>query len=81
MSGQYSVAIDGQWRVEQLARYAPDIEYRVKPLPPVSVAISTLARARDYQMSGWGHRSILQKEVRVRIIPQDSAAAYIDQKK
>jgi multiple sugar transport system substrate-binding protein len=28
------VTLDGQWRVELLARYAPDLEYRVAPLPP-----------------------------------------------
>jgi multiple sugar transport system substrate-binding protein len=28
VSGQYPIALDGQWRVEQLAHYAPDVEYR-----------------------------------------------------
>lgn len=34
ITGAYSVTLDGQWRVELLARYAPDLEYRVAPLPP-----------------------------------------------
>ena len=33
MSGQYSMAVDGQWRVEQLAQYAPDLEYVTGPIP------------------------------------------------
>ncbi len=34
ISGAYSVLIDGQWRVEQVAKFAPDLEYRVAPIPP-----------------------------------------------
>jgi multiple sugar transport system substrate-binding protein len=34
ISGSYSITIDGQWRIEQLAKYAPDLEYRVAPIPP-----------------------------------------------
>jgi multiple sugar transport system substrate-binding protein len=34
ISGAYSITLDGQWRVEQLARYAPNLEYRTAPLPP-----------------------------------------------
>jgi multiple sugar transport system substrate-binding protein len=34
ISGQYSIAVDGQWRVEQLAKFAPDLEYRTAPVPP-----------------------------------------------
>lgn len=33
ISGQYSITVDGQWRVEQLAKYAPDLEYRTAPIP------------------------------------------------
>ena len=36
ISGQYSITVDGQWRVEQLAKYAPDLEYRTAPIPPPS---------------------------------------------
>jgi multiple sugar transport system substrate-binding protein len=36
ISGQVSIAMDGQWRVEQLARYAPELEYRTAPLPPAA---------------------------------------------
>src|SRR5262249_38988028 len=34
ISGAYSIALDGEWRVEQLRRFAPQIEYRTIPLPP-----------------------------------------------
>jgi multiple sugar transport system substrate-binding protein len=34
IGGHYSIAVDGQWRVEQLARYAPGLEYRTAPFPP-----------------------------------------------
>lgn len=33
MSGQYSIAFEGQWRVEQAAKYAPDLDYRTAPMP------------------------------------------------
>lgn len=33
ITGQYSMVLDGQWRVEQLARFAPDLDYRTAPLP------------------------------------------------
>ena len=34
ISGQLPVTMDGQWRVEQLATYAPEVEYRTAALPP-----------------------------------------------
>lgn len=34
ISGAYSIVMDGQWRVEQIARYAPDLEYATFPIPP-----------------------------------------------
>jgi multiple sugar transport system substrate-binding protein len=34
IGGSLSITVDGQWRVEQLAKYAPDLEYRVAPIPP-----------------------------------------------
>jgi multiple sugar transport system substrate-binding protein len=34
ISGGYSVTLDGEWRVEQLRRYAPHLPYRTAPLPP-----------------------------------------------
>jgi multiple sugar transport system substrate-binding protein len=34
ISGAYAISVDGQWRVEQLARYAPDLEYVTRPVPP-----------------------------------------------
>ena len=36
ISGQVAIAMDGQWRIEQLARYAPGLEYRTAPLPPAA---------------------------------------------
>ncbi len=34
IDGSFSVALDGEWRVKQLAQYAPGLDYRVAPLPP-----------------------------------------------
>ena len=34
IQGAYGITIDGQWRVEQLRKYAPQVPYRVFPLPP-----------------------------------------------
>ena len=34
LSGTFSITLDGQWRVEQLAKYAPNLDYRVAPVPP-----------------------------------------------
>jgi multiple sugar transport system substrate-binding protein len=34
ISGSYSMTVDGEWRVEQLRRYAPHLEYRTIPVPP-----------------------------------------------
>lgn len=34
ISGAYSIAMDGQWRVEQLARFAPELDYITFPIPP-----------------------------------------------
>lgn len=31
---QMSITLDGEWRVEQLADYAPHLQYRIAPLPP-----------------------------------------------
>ena len=33
ITGGYSFMVDGQWRIEQLAKYAPDLDYRICPLP------------------------------------------------
>ncbi|MCX7017717.1 MAG: ABC transporter substrate-binding protein [bacterium] len=33
ITGGYSIVLDGQWRVAQLARYAPKLDYRTAPLP------------------------------------------------
>lgn len=34
VTGSVSMTVDGQWRVEQLAKYAPKLEYGVIPVPP-----------------------------------------------
>jgi multiple sugar transport system substrate-binding protein len=34
VTGSVSITLDGQWRVEQLAKYAPNLEYGVMPIPP-----------------------------------------------
>ncbi|HEX5324323.1 MAG TPA: ABC transporter substrate-binding protein [Capsulimonadaceae bacterium] len=34
IQGQEAVVLDGEWRVKQLAQYAPGVQYRVDPLPP-----------------------------------------------
>lgn len=34
MHGDLSVTYDGQWRVEELRKFKPDLEYRVYPVPP-----------------------------------------------
>ncbi len=32
--GYYAILVDGQWRVEQLAKYAPKVRYGTIPIPP-----------------------------------------------
>jgi multiple sugar transport system substrate-binding protein len=34
IQGSYSIIAEGEWRVEQLRKYAPQIEYRTVPTPP-----------------------------------------------
>lgn len=34
IGGHYSITTDGQWRVVQLAKYAPDLKYGTAPIPP-----------------------------------------------
>lgn len=34
IGGALSITVDGQWRVEQLAKFAPDLEYDTRPIPP-----------------------------------------------
>ncbi|MFZ4507227.1 MAG: ABC transporter substrate-binding protein [Fimbriimonas sp.] len=34
MHGDLSVTYDGQWRVEELRKFKPDMDYRVYPIPP-----------------------------------------------
>jgi len=35
----FSIALDGQWRVEQLAKYAPDLEYQTASVPAPSKGV------------------------------------------
>lgn len=37
MFGAMSIAYDGQWRVEELRKFKPGLEYRVYPIPPPRV--------------------------------------------
>ena len=46
ISGQYSIAFDGQWRIEQMARYAPDLKYKTAPMP---------SPGGDRQLAGWSN--------------------------
>lgn len=34
MHGDLTITYDGQWRVEELRKFKPDMEYRVIPIPP-----------------------------------------------
>ena len=34
MHGDLSITYDGQWRVEELRKFKPDLDYRVYPVPP-----------------------------------------------
>jgi multiple sugar transport system substrate-binding protein len=34
MHGDLTITYDGQWRVEELRKFKPDLEYRVVPIPP-----------------------------------------------
>jgi multiple sugar transport system substrate-binding protein len=34
INGAFSITLDGQWRVEQLAKYAPNLDYQVAAVPP-----------------------------------------------
>ena len=36
IQGQLAVTVDGEWRVLQMAQYAPTMDYRVAPLPPAA---------------------------------------------
>lgn len=34
IGGAYAITVDGAWRVEQMAKYAPNLEYRTITIPP-----------------------------------------------
>lgn len=34
MTGELAITFDGQWRVEELRKFRPDLEYRILPVPP-----------------------------------------------
>jgi multiple sugar transport system substrate-binding protein len=34
ITGAHAIAMDGQWRVEQIGKYAPRLEYITAPIPP-----------------------------------------------
>ncbi len=37
ISGDLSITMDGQWRVEEIRKYAKNMDYRVYPIPPPAV--------------------------------------------
>ncbi len=37
MHGDLSITYDGQWRVEELRKFKPDLDYKVYPIPPPAV--------------------------------------------
>ncbi len=37
MHGDLSITYDGQWRVQEMSKFKPDMEYRVFPIPPPAV--------------------------------------------
>lgn len=45
ISGAYSIVLDGQWRMEQLSKFAPQLEYRTAPLPAPIGGVSNAASA------------------------------------
>ena len=57
ITGAHSIEIDGQWRVEQLKRFAPDMDYFTAPVPPLSGAPEN---------SGWAYGNFL-------VIPRGAA--------
>ena len=36
LAGAFSIVFDGQWRIGQLAKFAPELDYRTAPLPTAS---------------------------------------------
>ncbi|HZO88109.1 MAG TPA: ABC transporter substrate-binding protein [Chthonomonadaceae bacterium] len=50
LSGAYSITQDGQWRIEQLEKFAPHLEYRTAPLPPP---------AGGRRLAGWATSDML----------------------
>ncbi|MDZ8117614.1 extracellular solute-binding protein [Pontiella agarivorans] len=49
--GKRSITIDGQWRVSQLEKYAPDLPYMTAPLPP--------PREGGKEEAGWVHGNFM----------------------
>jgi multiple sugar transport system substrate-binding protein len=43
IGGQVAIALDGEWRIQQLSQFAPALDYRVSPLPPPAVGGKKLA--------------------------------------
>jgi multiple sugar transport system substrate-binding protein len=50
-SGKKSITIEGQWRVQQLKKFAPDIPYVTAPIPPPAKGGKTKA--------GWVHGNFM----------------------
>jgi len=43
ITGAFSIVVDGEWRVQQMAQYAPNMEYRTAPIPPPATGGQRLA--------------------------------------
>jgi multiple sugar transport system substrate-binding protein len=50
ISGQYAITVDGQWRVQQLAQYAPELRYGTAAIPPP---------AGGRQHAGWSNGNFM----------------------
>ncbi|VGO21327.1 extracellular solute-binding protein [Pontiella sulfatireligans] len=50
-TGKRSVSIDGQWKVQQLHKFAPDIPYMTTPIPP--------PKSGGKKMAGWVHGNFM----------------------
>ncbi len=51
ITGKISIMIDGQWRIPQMQRFAPDIPYATAPIPP--------PRDGGRPLAGWVHGNFM----------------------
>lgn len=50
LAGQIAMAVDGQWRVEQIGKFAPTLRYAVRPLPPPAGGVALGGSTNGNQM-------------------------------